>query len=156
MKYELLKPDLLIPQLEERLDELKEALKKVSDSNSKQTLKDYSLRIAQKHGHTDYYYVNKDTPPAGIYIPKNNSRSERAISSLHTKIVEAAAPRWNYITHNIFIIRNINIIIPLSRPLPESWQGRPARRHGDSPGPLAREYLLANGTGSPHRGRTLG
>ena len=71
MKYELLKPDSLIPQLEERLDELKEALKKVSDSNSKQTLKDYSLRIAQKHGHPDYYYVNKDTPPAGIYIPKN-------------------------------------------------------------------------------------
>ena len=71
MKYELLKPDLLILQLEERLEELKEALKKVSDSNSKQSLKDYSLRIAQKHGNPDYYYVNKDSPPAGIYIPRN-------------------------------------------------------------------------------------
>lgn len=71
MKYELLKPDLLILQLEERLEELKEVLKKVSDSNSKQSLKDYSLRIAQKHGHPDYYYVNKDSPPAGIYIPRN-------------------------------------------------------------------------------------
>lgn len=71
MQYELLKPDLLIPQLEERLVELKEALKKVSDSNSKVSLKEYSLRIAQKHGHPDYYYVNKDSPPAGIYIPKS-------------------------------------------------------------------------------------
>ena len=71
MKHELLKPNLLIPQLEERLEELKEAVKKVSNSNSKQSLKDYRLRIAQKHGHPDYYYANKDTPPAGIYIPKN-------------------------------------------------------------------------------------
>ena len=71
MKYELLKPNLIIPQLEERLEELKETLKELTNSYSKSSLKDYSLRIAQKHGHPDYYYVNKDTPQGGIYIPKN-------------------------------------------------------------------------------------
>ena len=73
MKYELLKPNLIIPQLEERLEELKETLKELTNSYSKSSLKDYSLRIAQKHGHPDYYYVNKDTPQGGIYIPKNKT-----------------------------------------------------------------------------------
>ena len=71
MKYEQLNPNLIIPLLEERLEELKETLKKLNSSYSKQSLKDYSLRIAQKNGHPDYYCVNKNTSPAGKYIPRN-------------------------------------------------------------------------------------
>jgi predicted SprT family Zn-dependent metalloprotease len=71
MKYEQLKPNLILPQLEERLEELKEVLKKLNDTNSKKSLNEYSLRIAQKQGHPDYYYVNKNTSSAGKYIPKN-------------------------------------------------------------------------------------
>ena len=70
MNYDQLQPNLIISQLEERLLELKEALKKLNDTNSRQTSNNYSLRIAQKNGYPDYYYINKDTPPQGIYIPK--------------------------------------------------------------------------------------
>ena len=70
MNYDQLQPNLIISQMEERLLELKEALKKLNDTNSRQTSNNYSLRIAQKNGHPDYYYINKDTPPQGIYIPK--------------------------------------------------------------------------------------
>ena len=71
MKYEQLQPITIIPQLEERLLELKETLKKLNEAVSKHTSDDCSLRIAQKHGHPDYYYVTKSTYPAGTYIPKS-------------------------------------------------------------------------------------
>ena len=71
MKYEQVKPNTIIPQLEERLLELIEALKKLNEIVSKQTSENYNLRIAQKHGHPQYYYVSKNTYPAGTYIPKN-------------------------------------------------------------------------------------
>ena len=59
MKYEQVKPNTIIPQLEERLLELIEALKKLNEIVSKQTSENYNLRIAQKHGHPQYYYVSK-------------------------------------------------------------------------------------------------
>ncbi|MBO4533481.1 MAG: hypothetical protein J5726_07270 [Treponema sp.] len=71
MKYEQLKPNTIIPELEERLLELRESLKKLNESVSKHTSESYSLRIAQKNGHPQYYYVTKNTYPAGTYIPKN-------------------------------------------------------------------------------------
>ena len=71
MKYEQVKPNTIIPQLEERLLELIEALKKLNETVSKHTSDNYNLRIAQKHGHPQYYYVSKSTYPAGTYIPKN-------------------------------------------------------------------------------------
>lgn len=39
MKYEQLNPNLIIPLMEERLEELKETLKKLNSSYSKQSLK---------------------------------------------------------------------------------------------------------------------
>ena len=69
MKYEQLKPNLLIPQLEERLLELKETLKKVNNDNSKIPQDNFNLRIAQRKGHPQYYCVNKSTYPTGKYIP---------------------------------------------------------------------------------------
>ena len=71
MKYEQVKPNTIIPQLEERLLELIEALKKLNETVSKHTSDNYNLRIAQKHGHPQYYYVSKSTYPTGTYIPKN-------------------------------------------------------------------------------------
>ena len=71
MKYEQLKPNLLIPQLEERLLELKETLKKVNNYNSKIPQDNFNLRIAQRKGHPQYYCVNKSTYPNGKYIPHN-------------------------------------------------------------------------------------
>ena len=71
MKYEQVKPNTIIPQLEERLLELIEVLKKLNETVSKHTSDNYNLRIAQKHGHLQYYYVSKSTYPAGTYIPKN-------------------------------------------------------------------------------------
>ncbi len=70
MNYEQLPPNLIIPQLEERLLELKETLKKLNDINSKRNSDNCTLRIAQKKGHPDYYYVNRSTSSQGVYIPK--------------------------------------------------------------------------------------
>ena len=72
MKYELLQPNQIIPLLEERLLQLKETLKKMNDTNSKLSSDNYNLRIAQKNGHPDYYYVNKSTSQQEIYISKKN------------------------------------------------------------------------------------
>lgn len=80
MKYEHLKPNTIISELKERLLELKESLKQLNETVSKNTSDDYNLRIAQKHGHPQYYYVSKSTYPTGTYIPKNKQHLAQGLA----------------------------------------------------------------------------
>ena len=102
MNYDQLQPNLIISQMEERLLELKEALKKLNDTNSRQTSNNYSLRIAQKNGHPDYYYINKDTPQHKVNASVQNLKcslqmhwrnmESRIVMNTRSHFIETTAP----------------------------------------------------------------
>ena len=68
MKSELLKPNLAIEQLQERLMELKTILKNLKAAPASKI--QGRLRISQKGKYTEYYHVISADKPRGKYIPK--------------------------------------------------------------------------------------
>lgn len=68
MKQEQLKPNLSIPQLQERLKDLIVILKRLKTNPSPQVAG--RLRISQKGKYTEYYHIKDDSNANGKYIPK--------------------------------------------------------------------------------------
>ncbi len=87
MKQEQLKPNLSIPQLQERLKELIVILKRLKTNPSPQVAG--RLRISQKGKYTEYYHIKDDSNANGKYIPKKQqaTANQLAQKDYNSKII---------------------------------------------------------------------
>ena len=87
MKQEQLKPNLSIPQLQERLKDLIVILKRLKTNPSPQVAG--RLRISQKGKYTEYYHIKDDSNANGKYIPKKQQATaiQLAQKDYNSKII---------------------------------------------------------------------